>query len=114
MSDFGATLTLIKHNNREVTTEDRQLVNQELENFKAGNEFNNALGENFIYETLLIANDNTMLWIRLSEYWYGDRDNEENFEFAKENDLPQAEEIAIRLSRSLGKIFIIEAKFENW
>jgi hypothetical protein len=113
MSDYGAIVTLVKHDNQPVTDQDRILVEQELNRIKADAEFSNVLGEDLNYGVIGVANEPGMLWIRLSEYWHGDSDDE-NFEFAKDNDLQQAEVISDRLTEKVGHIFSVKGEFENW
>lgn len=114
MSDYGAAITLTKKDKSPVTQSEKDFVMAELEKIKAGNEFSDVLGGDFLFQVNEFSNDNTMLHLVFSQYWYGEGDNEENFEFAKDNDLAQVEEIGGKLQSIVGETFDLKPDFENW
>ena len=114
MSDYGANIELLKKDRTPLTDYDKELIKSTLESIKQDNEFSDVLGDDFLFEVREFDNDNTMVNLVFSEYWNGEGDEEENFEFAKDNDLGQVEEIAEKLKSELGQIFEIKPNFENW
>ena len=114
MSDYGASITLTKKDKKPVTEIEKEFIKTELAKIKNGNEFSDVLGEGFLFEVSEVANENAMLHIIFSEYWHGDGDEEDNFEFAKENDFEQVEKIAEKLRLILSETFDIIPAFESW
>ena len=114
MSDYGASITLIKRDGSPLTEMDKNLVESELNKIKAENELCDSIGEDFLFDMNEIANENTILHIVFSRYWHVGGDEEENFEFAKENDLGEVQKIAEFLRPALNNLFDIKPDFENW
>jgi predicted RNA-binding protein Jag len=114
MSDFGAFISLIKKDKSSLTSSDKKMIEVELKKIKENNDYSDCIGEDFLFRIFKIENDNTMLDIVFSEYWHGDNEHEENFEFSKNNDIGQIEEIAEKLKTKLGEVFDIKPKFEGW
>jgi len=114
MSDFGAYIEIAKKNNEPISLSEAEAINPLIEKMKESQEFSDSLGEDFLYNLTEIENSKESLLLTLSEYWYGEDDDEENFEFAEDNDLSQAQEISKILEKAFGTIFTFEAKFENW
>ena len=50
----------------------------------------------------------------LTEYWHGEGDDEENFEFAKDEDEGLATQLRERVRSVLGDGYAVEWKFEEW
>ena len=50
----------------------------------------------------------------LSEHWYGDGENEENFSFVEEMELDEVESIADLLQTELGATFEVKGDVMNW
>lgn len=114
MSDYGASITLTKKDKTPLTTSDKDLVKTELNKIKANYDFCDSVGEDFLFEINEFANENTMLHIVFSQYWHGDGDDQENFDFAKENDLDEVQKIATLLMPTLSHLFDIKPDFETW
>ncbi|MDY3538146.1 hypothetical protein PG275_09055 [Riemerella anatipestifer] len=114
MSDYGACINLTKKDKTPLTMEEIKLVKSELEKIKADSDFFDSLGDDFLFKTNEVANNNTKLHLVFSEYWHGEGDEEENFEFAKENDLNEVQKIAELLKPTLNELFDIKPEFENW
>ncbi len=114
MSDYGASITLIKKDRSPLTSTDKELVRSELNKIKTNNDFSDSLGEDFQFEINEISNENTVFHIVCSQYWHGDGDDQENFDFAKDNDLDEVQEIAVLLEPALGEAFEIKPDFETW
>ena len=114
MADYGASIILSKKDKTLVTETEIKKVQAELEKIKNSDEYSDALGSDFLYKIVEINNDNTALHVLLSEYWHGEGDDEENFEFAKENDEDESQKIAEELRQAFNEIFNVEPNFENW
>jgi hypothetical protein len=112
MSDYGSMLHLTKKDKSPLTDAEKELISQSLGKIKSENDFSDVLGEDFIFKTIPVHNEKDRLVIILSEYW--DEGGDDNFEFAKENDIDQAESVAEKLTETLGQTFEIKASFENW
>src|SRR4051812_8880251 len=104
MSDFGAMIELKKKGESFFSPSDKQLLCQEIEKIKTEDEFFDSLGENFLFSVGEGQGTGyTYLVVMLSQYWYnGEGDEKEEFEFAKESDLAEAEKIAEKLKTSFG------------
>ncbi len=113
MSDYGSAIKLRKKDKLPVTNTDIQWVKQEVDKIK-NHTYTNALGEPLLYKFVTTENDRSQMLIYLSEYWDGDGDDEALFEFAKDNDLVQCEDISKGLSKSIGGVFAMEPVFESW
>lgn len=110
MSDFGIVL-IIKKNNGLFNAVDKQNISRLLtEIIRAGDYGDTITNENF---QELEERDEHDLYARLSEYYDGD-DADEVREFAEEDDLPDAEEIAEQLQEKLGNEFSVSASIEDW
>ena len=113
MSDYGASIIISKRDKKAISAEEKTRILAELEEVQQLGEFTDTPGEDFLFEVTDTAED-TYVFVVLSQYWYGEGNDEENFEMAQENDLSQAEEIATLLEPRLGDGFVIEPVFEHW
>jgi hypothetical protein len=114
MSDFGSYILISKKDGNPINQSDKESLNNAIEKVKKSDEFLDSLGEDFLFNMAELEGDNNHLILNLSEYWHGEGDDEENFEFAQDNDMSFAEEVEKLLEKELGNIFLFEAKFENW
>jgi len=109
-------IILEKKGEKSFSDVDKALLKQEIEKIKSENEFKDALGQDFLFIVSEgIGIGFSYLTVILSQYWYaGGGDENEDFEFAKENDLTETEKVAEKLKTVLGQNFEIKACFENW
>ena len=49
MSDYGASITLIKKDKSPLTTADKDLVKSELDKIKSENDFTDSVGDGFLF-----------------------------------------------------------------
>ena len=70
------------------------------------------MGEELKFE--LFADEPTELLFMFTEYWCGEGDDEEMFEFAKDNDFDEIEEIEAVISEKLGDDYQVKADFIEW
>ncbi|MBP6625459.1 MAG: hypothetical protein KA198_09830 [Chitinophagaceae bacterium] len=114
MSNFGAGINLIKKNHSTITDEEMDLLNHHIDQLIEEGEYANALGDEFIFDIHVDEEDNVALFIMLTEYWLGQGTSNEQFDFTKASDLPQAIEISEKLKEILGDGFDIEPIFDYW
>lgn len=112
MSDFGSAIIISKTDNSNLTTEESTTILNAVEKVKQNNKFENALGEPFKFSQV-DAEENEMFFI-LSEHWYGDGENEENFSFVEEMELDEVESIADLLQTELEGTFEVKGDVMNW
>ena len=77
-------------------------------------DYTDSLGAPFIPEVNVVEGEESLLHIILSNYFHGDGDDEENFEFAQDNDEGEAAKIAEELQKQLGDGYIVNGTFEEW
>ena len=114
MSDFGTYIEISKKEEKPILPNEKEVIILAIKKIAENEEFTDSLGEAFLFQLNEVENAPSKLLLNLSEYWYGEGEDEENFEFAKDNDLQYAQEIAKILEQESGNIFSFEAKFENW
>ncbi len=114
MSDYGAGLHISRKDQSSIKDEDIDLIQDFLDLLADEDEYIDAIGEEFVFDIHEDDEDDSTLFIMLSEYWQGEENSDKVFEFAKESDMPQAMEIASRLKEKLGDQFDIEPSFDHW
>ncbi|TND08452.1 MAG: hypothetical protein FD123_2248 [Bacteroidetes bacterium] len=114
MSDFGALIELKTISQTKLTAEEIRLFRNAVDKIKKENQFSDALGESFLFKIMDVDSNGSSLVVILSEYWFGDEDEQETFDFAKENDLEKIETIAASLQALMGKEHIVTAIFDGW
>ncbi|MCA4783361.1 hypothetical protein IF125_14070 [Empedobacter stercoris] len=117
MSDYGASITIIKKDGKSITDFDKNSVIELLKEFKSKNSLEDVYGNKFLYEVNEFSNDDTMLDLLFTRYYFGDVSDEENekiFNSAKLNDLPKIKKIADFLQPTLNEVFNFDITFESW
>ena len=111
MSDYGAKIKVTKKSGDFGQSDKKRLIglSQELKGKKW---FSDVLGDDFLFRAIE-SGDNSMSLL-LAEYWYGEGDNQENFEWTKNYDLGESQKVADALISALDEEFLVEVKFENW
>lgn len=108
MSDFGIVL-IIKKNTGPFTEGEKANISRLLTDIAASGDHED-ISENF---SKLEERDGNSLYTRFTEYYHDDAADEIR-EFAEEDDLPEAEEIAEQLQEKLGNGFSVSASMEDW
>ncbi|MEO5645499.1 MAG: hypothetical protein ABIQ40_01575 [Bacteroidia bacterium] len=115
MSDYGAMIILTKISEPTFTDAEKKLFASEIEKIKTENDFADSLGDSFQFIVSEgVGKDFKYLVVILSQYFNGEGDADENFEFAKESDLEEAGKIAEKLQPAFGDTFEIKQVFEKW
>jgi len=114
MSDYGASITITKKDKSAITETEKSLVEALLIQIQNTEEYFDVLGNNFLFEIQDVVNDDSELHLVFSKYYYGEGIDEENFEFAKDFDFEQVEEIAEKMNLILEDSFIVTPSFQNW
>ncbi|MFT3794150.1 hypothetical protein [Flavobacterium sp.] len=110
MSDFGSMITFAKKEG-ELTDDDKEQIVGALEQAIVPSEFpSNITGGNF--RKLRSLGDNVYC-VLITEY-YDDEDVDEMRDDIEADDLQECERIIKKLELSLGFVFEMEAKFEDW
>lgn len=114
MSDYGASITIKRNDNGPLTSADKDRLRAALDKVQAGNEWTDTLGQDFLFDIDDTTDGGRRCFILLSEYWHGEGNDEENFSFAKDGDLHQAQDLAEKLAAELGDGFTVDADFGEW
>lgn len=111
MSDYGSVIVLKPKGKEAFTKEEKQEVMNFVEELK-----NNKYGEPDGDEpyNLSISETESGFEIIMSEYWDGDGDDKENFEFAQEMDEINMNEVKAYFEQNLKVSIEIEFSFERW
>ncbi len=113
MSDFGTIITATKKDDENFSSREAKKLSKALKKIIKVGEYSSAMGEDFDSEFNQEENSNSILVI-LSEYYYGsDNEDEELFEFVKDTELEEANEIAEKLKEDF-KDYDFETNTENW
>lgn len=116
MSDFGALL--IVKSDSEIQDDEKQTITKQLEALLEEEtdpgiyKYENSLGEQF--QSTLIELSKNSIAFQLSEYWYGDEDEEEeSFDFAKDEDEETAKPLVAAMQSALPK-YQFSIEFDEW
>lgn len=110
MSDFGCLL-VFKKQSGSLSQTDKELIINELSQEISEGSYSFMIEEGD-YKTIYEWEDNSFC-IRLTEY-YSDEDEEEIWEFAQEEDLSDAKEIAEKLQLKFENSIDFTAIFTDW
>jgi len=110
MSDFGAII-IIKKVSGEMRPGDKNLIASHLVSIIDGGDYPKEI-KTGNYKSLIEWGDEGALCSMLSEYY--DDDEDDIREFAEEEDMDEAEDIAEKLRGRLGPGFSITVAFEDW
>lgn len=116
MSDFGTFISVTKEDNTSFSEQDITLITETIDTSINTDEFVNALGDPFLFEIAEENDDeNPSILIILSENYYGGNpiEDEELFDFVKDSEISQAEEISNILKNILPD-YNFTASFEEW
>lgn len=111
MSDFGSVL-IIKKNNGSFSKDDKINVIKELNKLVTDSDYSFMIQEG--NHSTFYEMEEGIECIRLSEYYADEDMTEEIIDFAKEEDLTDAQDIAQKLQTKLGSSFTIIAEFIDW
>ncbi|MCB9261954.1 MAG: hypothetical protein H6607_06230 [Flavobacteriales bacterium] len=109
MSDFGCVLLFTKSDG-ELNSQDKQKVIEKLDEIIPDSDYSFMIQDGD-YRTFSDWGDGIQC-IRLTEHY--DDEDEELAEFAEEDELPDAEEIAQILQDLLGDGYEVKAEFTGW
>lgn len=112
MSDFGSVIAVCKTDRSQFSEAEKKEIIALFASVKEEGDYEDMMGEELKFD--LMGDEPLELVFMFSEYWYGDGDDEEIFEFAKENDFDQVEEIAELISAKIDGLYLIEADFVEW
>lgn len=111
MSDYGAGITIKRNDNARLSPDDKERIRGALDETQAATEWTDCLGRDFLFIADDAREGGRQVYLRLSEYVYGQPHDEEKFTRAKDADLHQAQKLAERLQNWLGEGFGAEAEF---
>lgn len=111
MSDFGCILTF-KKGSGSISESDKQAIIEDLDKIIPNSDYSMMIQDGDYKE--FYEWDEGVLCVRLTEYYHGEDMDEDMIEFAKEEDLPDAVDIAEKLRLKLGNSFQVEALFADW
>jgi hypothetical protein len=111
MSDFGSIL-IIKKSNGSLSNDDKQKITKELGKLVKDSEYSFMIQEG--NHTSFYEMEEGIECIRLSEYYADEEMTEEMIDFAREEDLFDAQDIAQKLQTKLGSTFTIMGDFIDW
>lgn len=111
MSDFGTTITATKDNDESFTTLDVENIYNYLQNLIDSDDYSTVLQEPFQNEISLDEGDKSLI-CRLSVHYYGES-NEDIFDFVRNSELEDAEEICNKLNSEFPSIEFT-ANVEEW
>lgn len=114
MSDYGASINIIKKDHTALTGKEVEVAVSKLSAIITAGGYTDSLNAPFIPEVNVVEGEESLLHIILSNYWHGEGDDEENFEFAQDNDLGEVEKIAEDLQKEMGDAYIVNGVFEEW
>jgi hypothetical protein len=111
MSDYGSILLLKPKGKLAFTSEEKEEIESFVEELQANEYGEPNGGEPY---NLSISETESGYEIIMSEYWDGDGDDQENFEFAKEMDEINMDEVKAYFEQNLKVPVEIEFLFERW
>lgn len=111
MSDYGSILNIIKKTGT-IDPAEQDKLQVLLKSVIEAGKYEDALGTAF--KSSGSVHNGNALYVVLSQFWYGDGDNQENFEFCKEGDEFDALKLQDNLKQQLGVGYTVEWSFENW
>lgn len=114
MSDYGSSITITKKDKSAISETEKSLVEALLIQIQNTEEYFDVLGNVFLFELNDVENDESQLHLVFSKYSYGNGIDEESFEFAKDFDFEQVEEIAEKMNLILEDSFTVIPSFQNW
>lgn len=112
MSDFGSVIGVKKTDDSAFFADEKQSIVELFAAVKEEGDYEDMMGEELKFD--LFSDESNEMMFMFSEYWFGDGDDEENFEFAKDNDFDQIEEIAELISSRIGANYKVKADFIEW
>ncbi|MFN8429099.1 MAG: hypothetical protein U0V04_03900 [Spirosomataceae bacterium] len=111
MSDYGSIMVLKPKGKSAFTAEEKQEIIRFVTELQDEGYGEPDGGEPY---NLSISETENGLEIIMSEYWDGDGDDQENFEFAQEMDEINMDEVKTYFEQNLKVSFDIEFLFERW
>lgn len=113
MSDFGSLIVIKRKDGEVISTEQRKEMEALMADMKAKAQYVDMFGEPVRFKRKNTKNSRELVFI-CTEYWQGDGDEEDNFDFAKANDFRQVKEAATVITQQLGDSYLAEARFLEW
>lgn len=113
MSDYGSIIIATKKDNSSISSDEMAALSSGLKKIldDGSNDYANSLGDD--YNNEFEEEDANSVSVVLSEYYYGDGDDTELFDFVKDCELDEIQELSEKLSAQFST-FTFKAKVENW
>lgn len=111
MSDFGSIMVLKPQGKDFFDEEEKETIKIFIENLKENEYREPNGGEPY---TLAISESSDKFEVIMSEYWFGDGDDDENFEFAQELDEINMDEVKKYFEENLDVKIDFEFLFLKW
>lgn len=110
MSDFGTIITAKKLATTSISSGELDQLSEKLKSLIQQKGFKDITGESWDYEFELAESDAI---VRLSQYYYGDEDADEEREFVEEEELADAQELVEALKSEFSG-FDFSARVIEW
>ena len=115
MSDFGATISIVKKDGKSFSSSEKQQIQSELENIIINDELVNSLGEIYNHEIIEVYDPEPTLFVQLSEHYYGgsEEEDEEAFDFVKNTEIEDVNHIVALFKKQFPEYDYV-ARVEEW
>lgn len=111
MSDFGSFINVRKTDGSDFSQQEQEAVLSVMNELKESGNHKDFLGESLQFA--LASDEADLMCFIMTEYAYGDGDDEENYEFAEEEDSTPIENVKEAMKSKLSSEFNITSEFTH-
>ncbi|MFK8101106.1 MAG: hypothetical protein AB8G15_01225 [Saprospiraceae bacterium] len=112
MSDFGALMSGTKKRTQTFSSDEIDAISQKLKGILITGDYSTSLGKKFNFYFTRGRSTNQIICL-LSEYNYGEGEDDDNFEFVEENELDDVKAMTRALAKEFPTIDFV-GSIENW